>query len=157
MPVPDFVVELRKHIGHAPLWMAGVTAVVRDERGHILLTHRADTHEWALVSGILEPGEEPAVAIRREIAEETGVEAEILRITGVEVSPPITYPNGDQAQYLDICFLAQHIHGNPTVTDDENTEVGWFALTDLPDGLAQSTRARLEIAQRDDPVTWFRR
>ena len=30
MGTPDFVLELRKHVGSAPLWLAGATAVIRD-------------------------------------------------------------------------------------------------------------------------------
>ena len=30
MSVPDFVLELRRHVGTAPLWLAGATAVIRD-------------------------------------------------------------------------------------------------------------------------------
>ena len=39
----------------------------------ILLTERADNGEWAPVTGILDPGEEPAVGAAREALEETGV------------------------------------------------------------------------------------
>ena len=28
MPIREFIVELRRHVGHAPLWLPGVTAVV---------------------------------------------------------------------------------------------------------------------------------
>lgn len=58
MPIPEFITDLRSHVGHAPLWLSGVSGVVRDDHGRILLTHRADTAEWAVVSGVLEPGEE---------------------------------------------------------------------------------------------------
>lgn len=63
MPIPPFVAALRSKVGTEPLWRSGVTAVVTDAQGRILLTHRTDTHRWADVCGILEPGEAPAVAI----------------------------------------------------------------------------------------------
>lgn len=59
MPVPEFVAALRRHVGHAPLWLSGVSVVVRDDDGRLLLTRRADNGRWAVVSGVLEPGEEP--------------------------------------------------------------------------------------------------
>ena len=41
MATPDFVLELRRHIGSAPLRLVGVTAVVfKDEK--VLLGRRAD-------------------------------------------------------------------------------------------------------------------
>src|SRR5215218_3207399 len=136
MPTPDFVLALRERLGHDLLWMTGVTAVVRDDRGRVLLGRRADNGNWGLVSGILEPGEQPAVGLLREVEEETGVTARIEALVGVWSQPEVTYPNGDRAQYLDVCFLARHVSGEARVNDDESTEVGWFALDALPEGLA---------------------
>jgi GNAT superfamily N-acetyltransferase len=58
----------------------------------------------------------------------------------------MAYPNGDRAQYLDLCFLARHVSGRARVNDDESTEVGWFAVDDLPDGLAPNSRRKLATA-----------
>lgn len=155
MPTPDFVLALRERIGHDPLWMPGVTAVVRNDRGEVLLVRRADFGHWSLVSGILEPGEQPAVGLRREIEEETGVTAEIEALTAVWSLPEVTYPNGDRARYLDLCFLARHISGEARVNDDESLEVGWFALDALPSGLVERSRIRLERALAFDGTVWF--
>ncbi|GAB92858.1 NUDIX hydrolase [Gordonia rhizosphera] len=157
MPIPEFIRALRHHVGHDPLWLTGVSAVVRDHSGHILLTRRADTGQWAVVSGVLEPGEEPARAVVREISEETGIVAEVLRLTSVDVTPMITYPNGDQTQYLDVCFAARHLDGDPHPADDENTDVAWFGVDELPENLAETSRLRIAKALRDDPAAWFRR
>jgi ADP-ribose pyrophosphatase YjhB (NUDIX family) len=146
MPTPDFVLDLRERLGHDLLWMAGVTAVVRDERGHVLLGRRADNGRWALVSGILEPGEQPAAGLLREIEEETGVVARIEALAGVWTQPEVTYDNGDRAQYLDLCFLARHVSGRARVNDDESTEVGWFPVDALPEGLADNSRRKLATA-----------
>ena len=71
MPIPDFILEIRALIGHRPLWLPGVTAVVR--RGdELLLVQRSDNGAWTPVTGIPEPGEEPAAAALREVLEETG-------------------------------------------------------------------------------------
>lgn len=157
VPIPDFIRRLREHIGHEPLWLSGVSAVIRDDAGRILLTRRVDTGQWAVVSGVLEPGEEPARAIIREISEETGVRADIIRLTSVDVTPPITYPNGDQTRYLDVCFLARHVSGEPHPADDENTDVAWFAVDAMPDDLAETSRLRIDKALRGDEAAWFRR
>lgn len=156
MPVPEFIRNLRQHVGHEPLWLSGVSAVVREDAGRILLTRRADNDRWAVVSGVLEPGEDPAPAVLREIAEETGVTAEVIRMTSVDVTPMISYPNGDRARYLDICFLARHVGGDPHPADDENTAVDWFSPAVLPDELTETSRLRIDKALRDVPETWFR-
>ena len=155
MPTPDFVLSLRERLGHDLLWMPGVTAVVRNDRGEVLLARRADLGQWALVSGILEPGEQPAAGVLREVEEETGVVVELECLNAVWTLPEITYPNGDRAQYLDLCFTARHVRGEARVNDDESTDVGWFALDALPDDLMERSRVRLERALAHDGRAWF--
>ncbi|WP_432950033.1 NUDIX hydrolase [Kribbella sp. CA-253562] len=132
MTTPKFILALREKIGHDLLWMPGITAVVLDDREQLLLVRRADDGRWSLPAGILEPGEQPAVAIVREIHEETAVHAVVDRLVRVESLPPSTYPNGDQVQYLDLCFRCHPVGGTPRVNDDESLEVGWFPLADHP-------------------------
>src|SRR5699024_6233378 len=104
MPVPQFVLDLRARIGHDLLWLTGVNAVTVDEHQRLLLARRADTGRWALISGILEPGEQPAPGLAREVREETGVVVQPLRITSVMSGRPVRHTNGDWAQYLSITF-----------------------------------------------------
>jgi 8-oxo-dGTP pyrophosphatase MutT (NUDIX family) len=154
MPIPDFVVELRKHIGHASLWLPGVTAVIR--RGQdILLVRRSDDGQWAPVTGIVDPGEEPAVAARREALEETGVQIRVDRLASVSVGPPVTHVNGDQATYLDHTFACTWLDGEAHVADDESVEVGWFAPDALPD-LVDRHLERIAAATSDEVATRFR-
>lgn len=47
MPIPDFVRDLRDRVGHDLLPLVGVTGVVRNAAGEILLARRTDTGEWA--------------------------------------------------------------------------------------------------------------
>ena len=51
MSTPEFVLELRKKIGHDLLWLNGVTGCVLNEHGQLLLGRRSDTGEWAMVYG----------------------------------------------------------------------------------------------------------
>lgn len=143
MPIPEFIVELRALVGTRPLWLPGVTAVILDAADRVLLVRRVDNGLWGLVSGILEPGEEPALCAVRESAEEAGVSIEVLALAHVSVSPAVRYPNGDRAQYLDLTFLCRHVAGEAHVADDEATDVRWFALDDLPADLTASSRHRL--------------
>src|SRR5699024_4291022 len=83
MPVPDFLLALRKHVGHDLLPLVGVTAVVVGDDGAILLHRRSDDGRWCTPGGILEPGEQPANAVVREVREETGVEVVVERLASV--------------------------------------------------------------------------
>lgn len=148
MPIPEFITELRAQVGHHPLWLPGVSAVVIDDRGRLLLGRRADNGHWAVVSGIPEPGEQPGVAAVREVLEETGVVAEAIALTAVSTSEVVTYDNGDVAQYVDICFWCRAIGGEAHVADDESTEVGWFDADALPHPLNPSSVGRIEHTLR---------
>lgn len=149
MAIPDFVVELRKKIGHDLLWMPGVTAVVLrvgdDDEPQVLLVRRADNGAWTPVTGIIDPGEQPAEAAAREVVEETGVHARAELLVRVQTQPPTTHVNGDQAQYLDLTFRMAYVSGQAHPADGENSEVEWFALDDLPT-MSAEMHARIDAA-----------
>lgn len=155
MATPDFVLALRAKIGHDPLWLTGVTAVVLRER-QVLLVRRADDGEWTPVTGIVDPGEHPAVAAAREVLEEAAVVAEAVRLASVGVTEPIAYANGDLSQYIDLTFRCRYVSGQPRPADGENTDAAWFDLDDLPP-MQPHMRARMEHALSDDPAAAFER
>lgn len=160
VPTPDFILALREKIGHAPLWLSGVTAVVlRDPDAapdtDVLLVRRSDTGAWTPVTGIIDPGEEPAIAAQREVAEEASCVAVAERLAAVGVTEPITYPNGDVSQYLDLTFRMRWTSGEPAVGDDENTECGWFPLDALPP-MSDEMHRRVAAAVDDRPDAVFR-
>jgi 8-oxo-dGTP pyrophosphatase MutT (NUDIX family) len=153
MPIPDFVRELRRHVGTAELWLPGVTAVVL--RGdELLVVRRADTGDWAPVTGIVDPGEEPGVAARREVLEETGVQVTVDRLAWVQVLPTVTHVNGDVSTYLDHTFACTYVGGDAHVADDESSEVGWRRLADLPP-MRATFLDRVECVLAGDPATRF--
>jgi 8-oxo-dGTP pyrophosphatase MutT (NUDIX family) len=131
MPTPDFVLALREKIGHAPLWLPGVTAViVRDSE--VLLVRRADTGAWTPVTGIVDPGEEPAVAAEREALEEADVVVRCETLAWVQTIDMVRYENGDESEYLDLVFRCTWLSGEPAPADGENTDARWFPLDALP-------------------------
>ncbi|MFE0775267.1 NUDIX domain-containing protein [Streptomyces sp. NPDC058861] len=155
MATPDFIRTLRETAGHQLLFLPGVSAVVFDDRGRVLLGRRSDNGRWAIIGGIVEPGEQPADCAVREVYEETAVRCEAERIVIVEtLRRPVVYPNGDQCQFMDVTFRCRAVGGEARVNDEESTEVGWFDLDDLPE-MKRFSLMRIEKALADEP-TWFR-
>ncbi|PZT73570.1 MULTISPECIES: NUDIX hydrolase [unclassified Streptomyces] len=153
MAIPDFIREIRATAGQQLLLLPGVTAVVFDDEGRVLLGRRADTGEWSVIGGICEPGEQPATTAEREVYEETAVRCVAERVVLTQALPPVRYENGDRCQFLDVTFRCRATGGTARVNDDESLDVGWFAVDALPD-LADFALLRIKQALTDGP-TWF--
>ena len=155
MAIPEFVLTLRAKIGHDPMPLNGGMAAVLDEQGRVLLVRRSDNHKWTLVTGCLEPGEQPAVGMLREIEEETGVIAEVERLVLLNTDDHLSSaPNGDLIWWTTLGFRCRYVSGEARVNDDESIEVGWFDPADMP-ALPASHARCLELALADAPETWF--
>lgn len=156
MPTPHFVTDLRALVGQHPLWLCVAIAVVLDDEDQVLLHRRADTGVWALPGGIIDPGEEPADAAVRECYEETGVMVLPEALTSASVSPPVTYANGDQVQYLELAFRCRPVGGAARVNDDESLEVRWYRLSALPelDRGGRGLRLLDHALRSDGPATY---
>jgi len=148
-----YVAKLRAHVGHDLLLLPGASAVVRDDAGRILLLRRGDDGRWSLPAGMIEPGEEAAAAVVREIFEETGIRAEVQRLAGVALHAT-RYPNGDRCEYLSVWFRCRAVGGEPRPDGDESLEVAWFAPDELPELDARSV-LRIETTAAAEGPAWF--
>ena len=106
-----------------------VAGVIRHDDGRVLITQRLadDTlgGYWEFPGGKVEPGEELKAALKRELAEELGVEAEI----GVEIHRIIhAYPDRDVRLYF---FAARIVSGEPQKL--EVADLRWVTLDALMD------------------------
>ena len=152
-PVPDFIAAIRRKIGHDPLWLPGVTAVIR-RADQVLLVWRSDNGRWTPVTGIVDPGEEPAVAAAREALEETGVRVRVDRLASTSVHAEVVHANGDRAAYLDLTFACTWLEGEAHVADDESVDVRWWPLDDLPP-MAETMLRRIEAASSGEREARF--
>ncbi|AJE43984.1 MULTISPECIES: NUDIX hydrolase [Streptomyces] len=153
MAIPDFIRTIRASAGRQLLWLPGVTAIVFDDDGRVLLGRRSDTRRWSVIGGIPEPGEQPAACAVREVQEETAVRCVVERVVLVQALEPVTYENGDKCQYMDITFRCRAVGGEARVNDDESLEVGWFTVDALPE-LNEFGLLRIKQSLSDAP-TWF--
>ncbi|WP_374515000.1 NUDIX hydrolase [Brevundimonas sp.] len=98
----------------APVPCVGVVCLKGDE---VLLIRRGRPPrqgEWSLPGGRIEPGERAVDAGLRELREETGVEARIVRLLDVVDG---VFPEAGR-HYVLIDYVAEWIAGEPVAGDD---------------------------------------
>lgn len=124
---------------------AGV-AVLNDNK--VVLIRRADNGLWDIPGGAVEPGEAVEDAARRELREETGLEAAPLTLLGVFSGPEFqhTYPDGNVVEWVTVLFSADWDDEVPRAGDDA-AKVAWYPLDALPTGLSPAAGRYLAALQ----------
>ena len=126
---------------------AGAFGCIFDERDRVLLCHRRDIDAWNLPGGGVEDGETPWDATVREIREEVGVDAEIVRITGLYWKP-----GSDELVFNFECRITG---GSPT-TSEEADAVDYFAFDALPANTPPKQVERIADALLRAPVPFLK-
>ncbi|MFD0856688.1 NUDIX hydrolase [Actinomadura adrarensis] len=117
-----------------------VAGVVVDDAGRVLLIQRRDNGHWEPPGGVLELDEAVHEGLCREIREETGLEVEPGRLTGV-------YKN--MARGIIALVFRCRVVGGDLVETGEAKAFRW-ARTDELDGLmAEAFAVRVQDALRD--------
>ena len=142
VPTVPMVREALEHHWSAQRQRLAAYALVRRDDAVLLTRHsergpRPGT--WTLPGGGLDHGEPPAVAVVREVAEETGLVATVGRLLGVHDEHFTgTAPHGREEDFhgIHLVFEAVVTGGEPTVQDDGGTTdaVAWVALTEIGSG-----------------------
>ena len=104
-----------------------VAGLIRDDRRRVLLGRRRPDqpmpNQWELPGGKVEPGESPTDALRRELNEELGCDAEVGRIDDVVF---FAYPEFD----LYMLVYTVRLLGTPRAV--EIADLAWVEPADLP-------------------------
>ncbi|GAA3454391.1 NUDIX domain-containing protein [Dactylosporangium matsuzakiense] len=153
MAMSEYLTNLRRHVGHDLVLLPAVSGVIFNAAGELLLGRRADTGGWSLPAGMVDPGEQPADALVREVREEAGIEIAVEHLVGVAMHS-VTYPNQDRCDYLSVWFRCRHLAGEAVVNDEESLDMRWFALDALPD-MEDFARLRIDRTLRNTPAAWF--
>lgn len=134
-PMDAYIRWLRDRVGHGLIKAPCGGVVVRDDRGRILLTRRSDDGSWGILGGWAQPGESVQESAAREALEESGWEVRLTGLLGVYSDPALmawTYPNGDQAEFVNIIFEGVAVR-QVAEPDTESLEVRFFEPADLPE------------------------
>jgi len=142
-----YISDLRAIVGSRPLFMVGAGVLLLDEYNRVLLQHRTDSHDWGTPGGACELGESLEQTARRELKEETGLEAGELKLLKVFSGQEYyyRYPNGDEVYNVSAMFVGRYT-GLEIVPDiDETKELRFFDLDKLPSLMGPVNKAALEL------------
>ena len=111
-------------------WSLAVKAVIFDDQGRCLLIRRsAHNHNfvgmWEWPGGKLDPGEDFATGLHREIAEETGL---IVQLTDLAGSISFEMP---KVNVVLLCMEARLVSGDLKLSE-EHDDFKWIPVSDIP-------------------------
>ncbi len=131
-----------------------VGAIVGNDRNELLLIQRGDSGVWLYPTGWADVGYSPSEVVVKEVEEETGIEAEPLRL--IAVFDGMRF-GARGLPFYSLVFLCRALGGELRPHPLETLDVGWFAEDALPEPLAGSGRwqdlaFRAVRGERFDPV-----
>lgn len=110
-----------------------VGAVVGNDKGEILLVQRPDSGIWLYPTGWADIGYSPSEVAVKEVAEETGIECEPVRLLAVIDGQRLGFSRFGMYMLL---FYCQALSGDLRPHPLETIDVGWFGRDALPERTA---------------------
>lgn len=126
-----------------PRHSVSVAAAVVNDLGQVLAIRRRDNGRWEPPGGVLEVNEPVEAGLRREVSEETGLDIEVERLTGVYKN----VPRGVVA----LVFRCKPAGGEVSITD-ETTDARWLTPAEVQDCMTEAYSIRLLDALQDHEV-----
>jgi len=127
----------------APSYSVGAICVIERADGRILLVRQTYRSNWGLPGGLLKRREAPADAVRREVAEEVGLNIELVGEPAVVVESDL--------QRVDVVYRARPAVGaDPDGLQAGSAEIEswtWFAPEQLPELQPETASALMALAR----------
>ncbi len=129
----------------SPSFTVGAMCFIERDDGALLLVQHSYRERWGVPGGLLQRGERAADGARREVAEEVGIDIELLGEPAVVIDAV--------PQRVDVIFRARPVETSDEVLDSvtsqspEIVDVGWFAPGSLPELQFETADARVTLAR----------
>lgn len=143
LSVPALHQAFAEQLGYATPKMEVRGAVFEDGRV-LMVRERADHDRWTLPGGWADVGQSPAESIVKEIHEESGYVARVVKVAAVwdqrahKQQPPAAFHTW---KHFFICTLT----GGAPTTSLETSEVAFFSQSDLPHDVSVPRATRAQI------------
>lgn len=132
----DSVMPVKRLISHV---------VMTDPDGRILLCQTTFKKDWELPGGIVEPGESPVLAARREVEEEIGIDLPLGRLLAMDWLPPylgwsdaieVLYDGGEH----DVDLISRLV-----CDTREIKQADWFSVDEIAEVVSPLNARRLPL------------
>ena len=148
--------ETRRYYESLPGKRVGAGLLCRDADARVLLVRPTYKNHWEIPGGLVEAGESPLAAVRREVREELGISFDVGRLLVVDwlpAQPPKTeglmmiFDGGmiDEGPLARIELLAEELSEAQFV---EGSQLGAF----LPDFMARRVSVALRMAMTGESI-----
>jgi 8-oxo-dGTP diphosphatase len=126
-----------------PSFTVGAICFVERSDGAVLLVQLSYRNRWGVPGGLLQRGEDPAAAARREVREEVGLDVVLLGEPAVVVDA--------DARRVDVVFRGRLPDGDdPDQARPQSPEIvdaRWFRPDELPELQAEASGALVALAR----------
>ncbi|MBP1996932.1 NUDIX hydrolase [Paenibacillus eucommiae] len=132
-----YIMELRKIVGSRALINAGACVLLCSKQ-RLLLQLRTDNGLWGLPGGSMEPGETLEEVAKRELLEETGLEARSLELFNIFSGKDLyyKYPHGDEVYNVVSAYVCSDFEGALKEDGVEVQELRFFSYSEIPNELS---------------------
>ena len=152
-PQDELRIELGRDTGYATP-KVDVRGALFDEAERVLLMRERSDGRWSLPGGWADPLDTPTAAVLREVREETGYDAEVLKLIACYDRDAQGHHPALPVAVYKLFFLCRMKSRIAAAQDLETLDVGWFALNELPplsEGRVLSAQLSLALDHYRDP------
>lgn len=135
--VEEWMSEVGRGVAGYVTPKVAVGAAVGNDKGELLLVKRADSGVWLYPTGWADVGYSAAEVVVKEVAEETGIVAEPVRLIAVLDGLRLGFT---RIPLYSLVFHCRAVGGELRAHPLECADVGWFSPDSMPHPLAGAER-----------------